>query len=658
MPQIYAQVNGSDTIPNISKGNVRSGQLGSRSPQSTLKKDSTEKFYRNIFDILQVDDPKAKSFAWKFDRETYNLFDISAFDSSLFLNHLILPGQKTLTTFSYLGNMGSPILSDHFFEREYNTNPFIFAVGYQYYQQPVLERTQYNVRKPHTLLEYSTGGKRRNAEQNLRVLHTQNVNRYLNLGLQYDYYSTKGIYENQLTRNNDFTAFASYYKNRLMAQGTFAYSYIRNQENGGLLDDKFIQDTVMEPNLVPFRLKGASSEYRKRSLAGFIGYDILVKRQDSADSTRIKSILNAKLIFDANRYSRIYLDTEKDSSYYRNFYISSSSTHDSVFLVTYQSTAMVELTQIVKYPGIPGLRAWVSNLFGSYYYFTPEDFIYSISNTKITTNHFGVGVFSNSPYLSYSGAARFYIDGYRAADKELLGKIMISPWKSKEMPYVLGEVSITDYEPSIFMKQYFSNHFKWDNSFEKESRFRISARLGAEKVGFEAGYNLVHLLNFTYFDTLSLPAQASNITVTSAYIQKLFKLGGLHLLGKAVWQASTDQSVLSLPTLSGFGAIYYQYPLVKNVLTVQLGISCFYRTSFYAEAYNPALGVYYNQREREIGNYPFVDAFINAKWKRTNLFLKFDHVNQGMPDNQYFTTLHYPYNPRMFKFGLSWMFYD
>jgi len=642
----------SDTLGGRNVSFDKSGAKGiGRSATDTLKPNE-----RNIYGYLGIQDPKTKSFAWYIDMETFDLAQTQAFDSSLFLVHLILPGQKSLSPLTYLGNMGSPIQSDHFFERPVNF-PFLFSKGYASYEQPVLDRKQYNVRRPHTLLEYSTAGKRRNAEQNLRVFHTQNVNRYLNFGLQYDYYSTKGIYERQLTRNNDFTAFASYYKHRVSAQGTFAYTYIRNQENGGLVDDRFIQDTVMEPNLVPFRLKDASVEYRKRSFAGVVGYDIITKRvNDSREN--LKSILTAKLILDANRYTRVYADTESDSSYYGNFYISTTSTHDSVYLATYQSTLLMELSQIAKYPGIPGLRAWVSGQMGNYYNFTPENFIYTYNNTKLNTTHFGVGVYSQSPYFSYSGAARFYMSGYRAADKELIGRLTISPWKSKELPYVAGELSITDREFDIFINRYFSNHFKWENSFEKESRFRLSAKFGAEKVGFEAGYNLEHILNYVYFDTLSLPAQDPKVTVTSAYIQEKLKLGWFNAVCRVIWQATTNADILSLPTISGFGAIYLQYPVVKNVLTMQLGVSGFYRTEFYADAYNPALGIYHNQRVRKIGNYPFIDVFLNAKWKRTNLFVKFDHVNQGLIDNQYFTALRYPYNPRMVKFGVSWMFYD
>jgi hypothetical protein len=623
--------------------------------QDTLTAD-----YKNIFDVLEANNQNKISFSWYLDNNTFDLRQTIAFDSSLYFNNLIIPGSKKFAPFTYLGNMGSPIINDHFFDRTEPNNDFIFSYGYNAYQQPVLERKQFNVKRPHTLLEYSTGGKKKSAEQNLHVIHTQNVNKYFNVGLQYDYFSTKGIYENQLTRNNDFTLFSSYFKDRISAQGTFAYTYIRNNENGGLEDDRFIQDTIMEPDLIPFNLSDASNEFRKRSFAGFVGYDLIVKAIDNDSipaSKRKKSILNAKLIIDANRFSKVYKDAESDSSYYQHFYINTSSTFDSIYLLTYQTTLLVELSQISKFPGIPGLRAWVSNISGSYYYLKPEVFISSNDNERISTNLFGIGAYSKSPYLSYSAAARFYINGYRAADKELFGQMTISPWKSLDMPYVSGEISITDKEPSIFMKEYFSNHYKWDNNFDKESRFRISAKFGADKVKFEAGYNLLHIVNYTYFDTLSLPAQEQNVTVTSAYIQKRFSLGWFNMVGRLIWQASTSEAI-NLPVLSGFGSIFVQFPVVKNALTVQLGVSGFYRTKFYAYAYNPALGVYYNQKEKEIGNYPFVEAFLNAKWKRTNLFVKVDHLNMGYLDNQYYTALHYPYNPRMLKFGLSWMFYD
>ena len=92
---------------------------------------------------------------------------------------------------------------------------------------------------------------------------------------------------------------------------------------------------------------------------------------------------------------------------------------------------------------------------------------------------------------------------------------------------------------------------------------------------------------------------------------------------------------------------------------LQIGLDGRYNTKYYAPGYNPALSVYYNQREVETGNYPYMDAFVMGKWKRMRIFLKYQHVNKGLFGNgEYFSAARYPLNPGMFKIGISWGFYD
>lgn len=615
-----------------------------------------------ILDLLEISDRKRVSYAWHMDSRTFDLVEDKAIDTSLFLTHLVLPKQMQLVTQTHLGNLGSPIQSDDFFSRNYNYQ-FFFSRGYDDYRHELLSAKHYNVKTPHTILGYSSGGKRKEADQLLHVFHTQNVNRYLNFGVNYDYYNAKGVYENQLTRDNVFSAFASYYKKRVSAQAVFGYTYIRNKENGGLEDDYFIQDTVLESALVPFMLESASTEFRQRSISTMAGYDILtrnvkLKGVDGADSVVVKPLLTAKLFFEANRYTRVYSDSETDSSYYKNFYISTAATHDSVYQLNYTTTMLVELTQLAKYPGLPGLRFWASNTAGNYYYFKPTDFIYGNSNNKFNTSHIGAGVYSQSPYLSYSGSLRYYVEGYRVNDKELYGQLTISPWKSVELPYVKGQLLISDKEPDMFIQNYFSNHFMWANSFDKEQRFMVGGVLGADKWKFEMGYNLARVENYLYFDSVGMPVQADGVTITSAYVQKALKLGIFNFVSKVLWQNNTNKDVLSLPQLSVFGSIFFEYELVKNALLGQLGVSGFYRTKFYADGYMPATGQFTHQRAKKIGDYPFVDVFLNFRWKRANLFFKYEHMNEGTPNNEYFTAYHHPANRRVLKFGLSWIFYN
>ena len=255
--------------------------------------------------------------------------------------------------------------------------------------------------------------------------------------------------------------------------------------------------------------------------------------------------------------------------------------------------------------------------------------------------------------LSYQEPCE-YAPMARAGDKQLTGQVRISFWKDPSMPQFKGQLLIDERTPDIFYQNYFSNHYRWENDFKKEKRFALSGTLSVERWSMEVEYNLMHISDFIYFNQEASPAQADNVTLTSVSAEKNFRLGGLNFFNRLVWQANTNSDVISLPHISVFSALFYERELVKNALTAQLGTNVFYRSYFYADSYSPALGQFYNQRSKKIGNYPTVDIFANLKWKSVLIHLKYEHANQGFPNSQYFSALHYPINPRVFKFGLSW----
>jgi len=57
-----------------------------------------------------------------------------------------------------------------------------------------------------------------------------------------------------------------------------------------------------------------------------------------------------------------------------------------------------------------------------------------------------------------------------------------------------------------------------------------------------------------------------------------------------------------------------------------------------------------------VGNYPFIDFFINARIKPVRIFIKIDHITQGYLGNNYTLTPGYLQNDRAFKFGINWLF--
>lgn len=93
---------------------------------------------------------------------------------------------------------------------------------------------------------------------------------------------------------------------------------------------------------------------------------------------------------------------------------------------------------------------------------------------------------------------------------------------------------------------------------------------------------------------------------------------------------------------------------VAHVLDVQFGVDCDYYTKYKSVAYQPATMAFYNQREKDCGNYPFVNAYLNFKLSKTRFYIMFSHVNQGLfGGDNWFSMPGYPLNPRRFQLGLS-----
>ena len=59
-----------------------------------------------------------------------------------------------------------------------------------------------------------------------------------------------------------------------------------------------------------------------------------------------------------------------------------------------------------------------------------------------------------------------------------------------------------------------------------------------------------------------------------------------------------------------------------------------------------------------VGDYPYVDAYLNFSLKRARLFFMMQHINAKQMGNEYFTVKNYPMTQMAFRFGLSWNFFD
>lgn len=234
-------------------------------------------------------------------------------------------------------------------------------------------------------------------------------------------------------------------------------------------------------------------------------------------------------------------------------------------------------------------------------------------------------------------------------------------WKDTVNFYARGYVSNT--LPSFYMRHYHSNHYNWDNdNMDKEFRTRVEGELNISRWGTNLHAGVENIKNYTYFNQSALPEQnGGNIQVLSATLKQDFRLGVFHLDNEVTWQKTSNETVLPLPQLSLYHNFYILAKLAKKVLTVQLGADVRYFTKYNAPAYAPGVQQFHLQPTDdlvEIGGYPIVNVYANLHLKRTRIFAMMYHVNAGMGSANSFLVPHYPINPRLFKIGVSWNFYD
>ena len=98
--------------------------------------------------------------------------------------------------------------------------------------------------------------------------------------------------------------------------------------------------------------------------------------------------------------------------------------------------------------------------------------------------------------------------------------------------------------------------------------------------------------------------------------------------------------------------------ILSKVMTYQLGFDFRFDTKYYADYYSPALGMFYVQHVEKIGDYPWVDLFVNLKIKRTRFYVKYSNLGTMMVRGKYYTTPGYAAQIGTASFGLSWTFYD
>ncbi len=661
------------------------GMEGEEGEEEGMPADSTKKKRQKkpLESYFFTDSIRAlRNFEWHVSRD-YNSVQVLPLDTVLTDWRIDYPHYRERLGSNSVGGLGQASHKVNYFERSGSTD-FTFAQPYDEYNYTMENAPFYNMKHPFIWMTYLESGQKRYREEHFEITASQNISPSTSVGLNYKARGARGKYDRARVKNHNFAGTVAHTGRRYSVHAGYLNNHIVQQENGGVVGEWAVTDTTFEmPSGIPMKLASAAATNTYRNNAFFIKQSIGIPLQRMTERDFSMAELSAVYVghsFEYNEWSKTYTDKystftneryirQEDGTYlplvdtyYHNWYMNPTETRDSTYERIISNRLFVQAQPWDRNGVVGTIDGGVALNLQTYSQFSMDDYLSGKDGRRKE--------YSMYAYASVAGKIKKYVDwgadfkihpmGNDAGDYAINARAAFTAY-IKGKPFTLsGSFSETSTSPAYWTEHWNSNHYRWDNRFGKEDETRFNVAFTVPDYGIEVGVWQSFMRNKIYYGDNCMPRQhAGNVSLTSIYAQKNFTIKGLHLNHRALVQLTSNDTVIPVPLVSAFVSYFYEFWVKRDVLRLQVGLDCRYNTSYYAMGYNPALSAFYNQREAKVGNYPYVDAFVSAKWKRMRILLKYQHLNQGLfGNNQYFAVAKYPLNPGMFKIGISWAFYD
>lgn len=490
--------------------------------------------------------------------------------------------------------------------------------------------------KPLTRITYINAGRR---EQLFSLTHQNQFGKGLNFFLDIDKISSPGTFINQEVGISDFFTELSYKNKSGSYFGQLSISYFRKkqQENGGLFNQKQYEQNLFEdPLSVNVNLTNSNSQ--------FTNYTYQIYQH-----LRI-SKLNKNEVYTAlsNKYEineRFFNDNDVLSSIYNTVRLDSLFWIDSISFSKFENTA---------YLGMKNKRFNIS-VFGEHAYNT----YYQTSGIDTNFNDVFAGgkLIFNGKRICFSTDGKYGLVGYRQNDWRINSSLKVD--FSKKVSLNIDAFSHF-LEPDLKYVRYSSNHFYWKNySLDKQLTSGVYAGLFLDKyrLSFLAKSRIVS--NYIYFDEqININQHQQTSLLNSFSVTKEISWKKFHFRTALIYQTTSDAYLFPLPDFIGRQLVYFQSYAFKKAVKIQLGFNVSFTTKYYGYAYMPEIGEFYIQKRQQLGEYPFLDVFLNMRVKRAQVFLKYEHLNTFWTEDKFYATANYPAMSKSLKIGIVWNLVD
>jgi hypothetical protein len=607
---------------------------------------------------------EVKIVEWKYNKY-YHQREYSSMDTVLKRIHIFHPVIQKATTYAWLGNVGQAAFSNSYFENIDNTTGNIFMNPYSFYFTNFESTSFYNTTRPFSYISYTQGG---GDFQNVNFFHTQNVRKDFNFGGRLNYIDSKGQYLYQRSNINGFQAFANYDGLRYNTHIVFNYTIINTQELEGIIEDS----TILKRNVsdIPkneFYTNGDNSMKVNDATHNMLKLNFVMRQEKNlnrphpvTDSSLVgnlpyKNSIGHSLVFDKSE--RFFTDKFINDSLFPIQYFDTLETKDFARSWDLENLFFYKHTKSLDYNTNISFQFDYGILYNKFIY----NYIYWDSVENQNFNHFTAfrlfGKYKSK--FSYGFFVKYH---HKGREKN---NMLINAYLQKELKFLntsnilklsFDEKSET---PSYFYNNYSSNYYYWRNDFKSQKSSLISLLFQEKESRYKIQVDAKRITDYIYINSKAYPEQWNEaISVLSLSLNKTTQLWNVFVENKVVLQKSSSQNIMPLPDFLTYNSIYYKNKLFNKVLELAVGTEVWYTSAYYTPSFNYATGLFQMQNEKKIGDYPFIDVFLNLKFKRVKTFLKYSHLNYHFMNKGFFTVMNYPMYRSNLVFGLSWNFYN
>lgn len=377
-----------------------------------------------------------------------------------------------------------------------------------------------------------------------------------------------------------------------------------------------------------------------------------------------------------DNYKRIYQAYQSPTNFYANDYKVGPWGGDSI----YDKTKYVHLSNTFAISLLEGFNKWAKA--GLKAFATSELRHFSLpaldgTETSYTEHNVSIGgqlSKTAGKTLHYDVTAETWLVGEDAGQLKIdaTADVNFPLWGDTVTLIARGFFKRTN--PTFYYRHYHARHFWWDNdNLDKILHSRIEGLFHYSKTKTTLRVAVDEIQNYTYMamgyniaddkrtgNTIDVRQKGGSLSLITLALGQNFKLGPLNWENMITYQKSTDNDVLPVPDLNIYTNLYLRFKIAR-VLKCDFGADGRFFTKYYAPDYSPALGQYAVQtgdNRTKVGEYPVVNVYANFHLKQTRFFVMMSHVNAGSGSRDYFFTPHYPLNQRIFRFGVSWNFYN